>query len=1236
MSFSFAQPIGSGSPGLKGAWNFNDDISDGIALDISPNNLNASCADANCPVFVGAGKFQGAYSFDGIFDYLSVPNNAALNPTTAITLSAWINPINFTGNRRIIQKGDTDNQYRLLAESGVLKFNLTGVTSGSITSALPSLNQWHHIAGTFDGSTIKLYVDGVVVNQKSASGNIAVTTTPLYIGVKKIGAPSGDHFRGLIDDVGVWNRALSQTEITQLAGSAGAARGCFDRTGDNKVNVFDFIFVASRILTNDLTADLDGTGDVIINDVAFLTSRFGTCIETTPQCSIGSQISEHCVCANNPYTFGFCCATGHSRTMCSASSCGNGITEGTETCDDADSINGDGCSSTCQIETGYLCAPLQPSSCFTESTDKNVLLTSLGIPPLTELPTRAGLISQTYGGFEGGLYPNASNTRPSAHETAGISIANTIIPLNSSGTPSVDGNIVMVTIGMSNTRDETITFESTVAIDSNVNSNLVIVNGAQGGQTIDAWADSANPVWSNVTANLALENVTPAQVQIAWVKLAQSNPGTKPTPENLFPNHAEYLHEKLKVVAQILKTKYPNIKLAYFSSRTRAYTTQQTALNPELFAYENGFSVKWLIEDQINGDASIAYPSQSPWMSWGPYLWADGTNPRADGFTWTPANTTGDGIHPSTSGNPSTSGRQKIANLLLNFFKTDTTSSLWFLQGDADLPMCNGTKTLVNGNYQCVTGSCGAACDATTAPLLQSCDNYCGANGISIFTRSDVTNTCNTTTCVLTTNQCATGTQTSCGTNTCDTTKHLVGSCNNQCTAAGTPTDGTDATCGTCTLTFPGVCSCAAGWEDLDLIASNGCEHQIVTDQIIVESDSITPTTQTVGLPVTFTITIAKPHTVLGSGITLQEKRDAGSFQDSNITFEILSQNASSTTFTATKSFSQAGSYVFRYNIVSNENSLTHNSASTLTVSLSGEFPDCEEVIAGHNGDFDDRFNFVFVNYPQFPYTESAYLQRVQAATNLILSADPFTTNSNQFNFWFVRQPIDPYREVFNICPVTRNNSVRVIAENDASTQVSYTHFPCEISFLHPQCFGGSEIFLGINGTVDRFSRVFVHETGHAVGMLYDEPDWVGDSDYRCNLSGDVQFFPKSANTFCTLSSLSDSVAENLCLANSYWSDLAASETTVGCFEGCLYQTDDCWRSNEQQSYMGNALVASTYGLVNERFICHMFEYYWDLDVSGSVCDDYCYESRLAPGTFDPKGNVGCASDQTCNNGVCG
>ena len=134
------------------------------------------------------------------------------------------------------------------------------------------------------------------------------------------------------------------------------------------------------------------------------------------------------------------------------------------------------------------------------------------------------------------------------------------------------------------------------------------------------------------------------------------------------------------VILNKLKERFPNLRIAYLSSRIYGGYAR-TPLNPEPYAYESAFVVRWLIQDQIKGKPSLNHDPEkgavkSPLLLWGPYLWADGEMGRKiDDFVWKPEDFGPDGTHPSDS------GRRKVAEQLLDFVKTDPTAKMWFVKG---------------------------------------------------------------------------------------------------------------------------------------------------------------------------------------------------------------------------------------------------------------------------------------------------------------------------------------------------------------------------------------------------------------------------------------------------------------------------------------------------------------------------------------------------------------------------
>ena len=290
-----------------------------------------------------------------------------------------------------------------------------------------------------------------------------------------------------------------------------------------------------------------------------------------------------------------------------------------------------------------------------------------------KLKTLPNLGSEKYQGFEGGLYSGGKNERPKDHDAAGLALAKTIAPLGPDGTPAKDGKIVLLSVGMSNTTQAFFTFKRIADADDAKNPDLTIVDGAQGGMTAARIkATTSSQYWTVVDQRLKAANVAREQVQVAWIKQADAGPSQG------FPKYAQTLRDELRQIGQLMHTRFPNLKIVYLSSRTYGgYAT--TSLNPEPYAYESGFSVKWLVEEQIAGEKELNFDPKkgevmSPWLAWGPYLWANGTTKNADGLFYEAADFGGDGTHPSAS------GQKKVAGQLLAFFKTDSTAKGWFLK----------------------------------------------------------------------------------------------------------------------------------------------------------------------------------------------------------------------------------------------------------------------------------------------------------------------------------------------------------------------------------------------------------------------------------------------------------------------------------------------------------------------------------------------------------------------------
>ena len=196
--------------GLVAAYGF-DEGSGTTVTDASGNGNNGTITNATWST---SGKYGKALQFNGTSALVTIPDAASLHLTTGLTLEAWVNPSTVNANwRDVIYKGN-DNYY-LSATSTNASSPDAGLIAGGTyadafgTSALPT-NTWSFLTETYDGSTVRLYVNGTQVASTAHTGNIATSTNPLQIGGDSI---YGQYFAGLIDNVRVYNTALSAAQI---------------------------------------------------------------------------------------------------------------------------------------------------------------------------------------------------------------------------------------------------------------------------------------------------------------------------------------------------------------------------------------------------------------------------------------------------------------------------------------------------------------------------------------------------------------------------------------------------------------------------------------------------------------------------------------------------------------------------------------------------------------------------------------------------------------------------------------------------------------------------------------------------------------------------------------------------------------------------------------------------------------------------------------------------------------
>ncbi len=201
--------------GLVAAYGFEEG-SGTTLLDKSGNSNNGTLQ--NGPVWVTNGKFGKALKFDGGNDRVNIPESSSLDLTTGMTLEAWVYPTSsLSGWDTIVIKESASGLIYVLFANGDGNTPYSYITLGSTTNGtsgnarLP-VNTWSHLASTYDGSTVRLFLNGTQVKTFSFSGSIQMSTIGLYLGGTSF--LSNEGFPGFIDELRIYNRALAASEIS--------------------------------------------------------------------------------------------------------------------------------------------------------------------------------------------------------------------------------------------------------------------------------------------------------------------------------------------------------------------------------------------------------------------------------------------------------------------------------------------------------------------------------------------------------------------------------------------------------------------------------------------------------------------------------------------------------------------------------------------------------------------------------------------------------------------------------------------------------------------------------------------------------------------------------------------------------------------------------------------------------------------------------------------------------------
>ena len=204
--------ITAGGGGLVAGWALNEGT--GLATADSSGHGNAGTL-VNGPTWT-TGKYGGALLFDGVDDRVRVDDSASLDLTTAATFEAWVYPTAVPSGWRTILQKEVDAYYFTASGAGAGNLPASGGTFNGVccsyvagTAVLP-VNTWTHLAATFDGAALRFYANGILVATNPVTGSYEVNAGLLWIGGNAI---YGEHFPGKLDELRVYDKALTQAEI---------------------------------------------------------------------------------------------------------------------------------------------------------------------------------------------------------------------------------------------------------------------------------------------------------------------------------------------------------------------------------------------------------------------------------------------------------------------------------------------------------------------------------------------------------------------------------------------------------------------------------------------------------------------------------------------------------------------------------------------------------------------------------------------------------------------------------------------------------------------------------------------------------------------------------------------------------------------------------------------------------------------------------------------------------------
>ena len=322
---SFAWSGLAHAQGLVAAYSFDE----GSGALLGDGSSNANTGTIANGAWTTSGRFGNALTFNGTSTMVTVPDSASLDLTNAMTLEAWVYPTALSDWRTVIMKENATSHVYLMYASDNAPYPAAYVRTNGTEQSAPGtnplpLNAWSHLAATYNGSVLRIYVNGTQVASTTVTGSIDTSTQPLQIGGNSVW---GEYFAGRIDELRIYNRALSASEI---AADMNAPIG--SGSGDTQSPTAPSNLVATAISSSQVNLSWTGSTD----NVAVATYLVERCF--VAGCSAFAQIasttstsySNTALSASTSYTYRIRAAdaagnlSGYSNTATATTASGSG------------------------------------------------------------------------------------------------------------------------------------------------------------------------------------------------------------------------------------------------------------------------------------------------------------------------------------------------------------------------------------------------------------------------------------------------------------------------------------------------------------------------------------------------------------------------------------------------------------------------------------------------------------------------------------------------------------------------------------------------------------------------------------------------------------------------------------------------------------------------------------------------------------------------------------------------